>query len=198
MNQIFSLGYILLIAALGGNKLDCFDKLDNINSYQDIINKDLDPCCLFHLLLSTDSNKKFSIKSFLKKSKYSDSFFDFLCQTMSLKQKNYNSAKLLMNHTWIKQATLIKGNIIKVSLQELIKITKESRKINITSFNEKKFNNFINNYEIILSNNREISNEELLKLIQIQRKDLKEISIDLGVNLNELIQHMQSKILSRN
>lgn len=97
-----------------------------------------------------------------------------------------------MNHS--------KPSYVKVTMKELIKISREGKKVNLASslVNEKKLNSFLNNFEIILSNNRAIPSEDLIALMNSKRKVIKQISADLNISTNELMQKMHAKILSKN
>ena len=57
----------------------------------------------------------------------------------------------------------------------------------ITNTNEKKYMSFLNNFEIILSNNKSIRREDLINVMINKKSVIKELSVELGIKTNELI-----------
>jgi hypothetical protein len=86
---------------------------------------------------------------------------------------------------------------IKVEIKDLVRITKESKKIQLTNYNDKKLNHFLTNFEIILSTHK-VNIEFLLKSIESKKSVMKELSKDMGINVTEIIGLLQNKIMSFN
>ena len=142
-NHYFNIGYLILIAAIGEIKFDSLDKLFNITSISEINGS---VCCLYHLLVALDVKKKYSIKSFIEK-RFSENFIDFLCNSLSLRK--HISLNKLKNHDWIKFSS---NNKVKLSIKDIIKITKENKNNILNIDNEKKRECFFNSFDIIKAN----------------------------------------------
>ncbi len=76
-------------------------------------------------------------------------------------------------------------------MKEVIKISRSFKSTNnVNVFNEKKFNNFMNSFEMVIANNNKLlRRDELMCLINSKAKKsvIKELSVELGINKNELI-----------
>jgi hypothetical protein len=204
-NQYFKLGYVLLICASGGIKFESlsifFEEFSNTNNTSFLKNK----CCLYHLLVSIEEDEERKIKSKLKISNFinnkifSENFLDFLCQSLSFSQKpNHNF--LITNHPWIKITNYIhmnnNFNKVRVIMKEVIKISREFKRSQLkqNNYNEAKLNNFLNNFEIILSNNKLIKKDELILAIETKKDVIKDLTFELGINSKDLIAQLQEKV----
>lgn len=193
-NFISNFGYIILKMALGGYQFDAFNSSETLKLIQ---NKREKFCCYLHLLLDSEKNLKHknTIKNYLKINNFSESFIDFMCKSLSFNYK-HNLADLLAT-PFMKQFHLIKSESSKVSLKEVIKITKESKKSSrINQNTDKKILNFLNNFEIILSNNKELRKQDIYNLIKSKPKTIKELSYDLGTMSNNLSIKLENITLS--
>ena len=187
---LFNLGLIILNIALGGYNFDSFNSKETIELLK---NKKKDYCCYLHLLLSSESKQKHknTVRNYLTVMKYSDYFIDFLCKALNFQNKY--DIKSLLSTSFIKYIDTSKKSSIKVSVKELIKITKESKRCSrVNQTNDKKILNFFLNLEIILTNNKTINKAEITQQLKTKTKILKELSFDLGMNLNDLINKMQN------
>jgi len=207
-NQYFKLGYVLLICASGGLNFESlsifFEEFSNINNTTFLkIKKNM--CCLYHLLLSIEEdeerkiNSKIKISNFINNKYFSDNFLDFLCQCLSFSQKpNHNT--LITNHPWIKITNYIymnnNCNKVRVIMKEVIKISREFKRyqLKLNNVNEAKLNNFLNNFEIILSNNKHIRKDELILAIETKKDVIKDLTFELGINSKDLIAQLQEKV----
>ena len=207
-NQYFKLGYVLLICASGGLKFDSLSIF--FEEYSNILkeNKNNKICCLYHLVISfeeavTPTSKtvsKLKISNFINSKIFSENFIDFLCKSLTLQPKaNHNSA--VVNHPWIKITNYIQMNNnfnkVRVCMKEVIKISREFKRCQLkqTNHNEAKFNNFFNNFEIILSNNKSIKREELSNAIDIKKDVIKDLTFELGINSKDLVTQLQAKVM---
>jgi len=200
-NQYFKLGYILLIVSSGGNKFDILNYF--FDKYQTIL-PNTKKCCLLHLLIQLEeeinSPGMYKLSNFINNKIYSDNFLDFLCKCLSLDQKPTSSIHVV-NHPWIKISNYVhlnnNVNKIRVSMKEVLKITREFKRHNIKGTNinnDSKLKNFLNNFDIILSNNKNIRRDEILKGIETNRSVIKDLASELGLNITELITQMQANI----
>jgi hypothetical protein len=202
--QFFHLGYLLLISALGGAKFDILDHVLNneITNFYTLENKKHRN--LFSLLISLQENSnfnkksknKFTIQNFINSKNFSENFVDFISQCLTFNQNNTNN---LFLHPWLKVNNYIQLNNsvsrVRVSLKELIKITRESKKSQTNVYNKERMNNFLNNFEIILSSNQSIRTDELIKSINGKKSVCKELSSELGIIQNDLITMLQNKVI---
>jgi hypothetical protein len=182
MPKYFSIGYVVLVAAIGGLNFDSLNILFNYFSKEDD-----NSCCLYHFLVDIEKANninRFSIHSFI--SRYSELFRDFLCQSLSFKTAKGN----LKSHPWLKSQTI--HSRVKLSLKEIIKITRDYKAPNTTD--DKKFQSFINNYEIIRSNNGDISYHIKDKIIN-HKSIIKDLCREIGVGFSEFSQKLQNIII---
>lgn len=208
-SQLFSVGYILLICTLGTMN---FEILDNLEYYFNLFLKNaslkkLQTCCFYHLITSMELflinqkitekiKNKFSISYYASKKKFSDNYINFLCRTLTFDPQGalFKNTKAILNHAWLSSLTK-QNSSVKINLKELVKISRETQKSLIQNFNEKKLQNFLTNFEIILSNNR-LNKEEFLKRLNEKKSILKELSRDSGVHISEMLNLLKNKIVS--
>jgi hypothetical protein len=76
------------------------------------------------------------------------------------------------------------NNKITISLKEIIKISRDNKKLKVLADTDKKMDSFVNSYEIIKTNKH--SNISVNEILNNKRSILKDISKELGINLNEL------------
>ena len=197
--QYFSIGYILIIIACKSIKLKIFDYLEKITfaNLEEIKKFKIKKCCLFHFLISLEEGlkikKKFSIENFFKF--YSDDFKNFICNLTTISMSNrpltkkkclqgnpiYNlNSRRLMDHPWLKIKpenffNLNKKKLntlnLKISLKEIIKIVRESFKISLIDFNEKRYLDVLNKLEIIVNNHKNELREENVKEIKTEMEE---------------------------
>jgi hypothetical protein len=204
VNPFFDLGYILLICSIGGILFDSLEYF--FNKYSSLVKSNV--CCLYHLLIQiedkyfNDDGNKLKISNFINTKYFSDNFIQFLCFTLRF-DKNVSNSEIT-NHPWLKISNYIElnnyFNKVKVNMKEIIKISREVKRsvispISNTNSNEKKYHNFLNNFEIIISNNKFIRKDHLISQMIIKKCVYKEISKDLGVNVKDLINKLEEKIL---
>ncbi len=86
---------------------------------------------------------------------------------------------------------------MRVCMKEVIKISREFKRCQLkhTNHNEAKLNNFFNNFEIILSNNKSIKREELANAIDIKKDVIKDLTFELGINSKDLVTQLQAKVM---
>lgn len=193
----FNLGYLLLISALGGLNFESLSEFlqSNINI------KSYNICCLFHLLLELEKNSKYIIKvsDFINRHYFSENFIDFLCLSLSFEPKS-NQNLLIMNHPWIKISTYIfmnnNLNKVRVSMKEIIKISKKFSNEENKESKEIKLNIFMNKFEIIVQNNKSIKKEDILSWIESRNEVIKDLSEEFGVESSILIKKLQNKLLN--
>lgn len=203
--QFFHLGYLILISALGEIEFDSLNYIFNNMSNLNISNKSNNN--LLQILLSIEESSplikksKIKIQNFINNTNFSDNFLDFISQCLSFTNDNKS---YLFNHPWLKvnNYIILNNNLskVRVNLKELIKITRESKKLSNThnyssSVNEKKLLNFLNNFEIILANYRSIRSDDLIKSINCKKFVYKELSAELAINPNDLIKLLQNKVI---
>lgn len=204
-NQYFYLGYILLTCATAGLKFDSLEKI--LNNYQNFSTNG--KCCLYHLLISIEQKSsqlsgkysKLKISNFINNKIYSENFINFLCFALSFEKVSFsNAASKMANHPWIKISNYIhlnnNTNRVRVSMKEIIKLARELKGFShrTISQHDKKLANFLNNFDIILSNNRGIKQDELINLLNMKKSATKELCIELGVNIRDLVSKLQDKI----
>jgi hypothetical protein len=205
-NQFFFLGYILMISALGGMNFDVFELITKIP-----LSKIGNPCCLFHYFISLEkSNKKYKISKFINEQRFSKYFIEFLCKTLSFENNTFFTLyqNSIYSHPWLKShLNFDLYSNIKLNLSEIIRLVRESKKKSKTK-NEKKLEYVLNNISIILANNKNNismnhplltdinSKEELDKFLTSKKSTIKEISNDLGYNVNELLVLTKNHILN--
>ena len=84
-------------------------------------------------------------------------------------------------------------------MKEVIKISSEYKRNQMKSSNsntnEAKLNNFLNKFEIILSSNKSIRKDEMIREIESNKSVMKDLALELGVNIRELMTKMQLKIV---
>ena len=185
-NQFFYLGYILLSCA--SSHIKEFKSIEYLLQNSEILISK--KCCLYHLLIYIEKTNinlkqnKIKISNFINNKLYSDNFINFLCNTLSFD----NNKTQIYNHPWIKVSNYVQlnNNInkVRVSMKEIIKISGSLMK-SIT--NEKKYFHFLNNFEIILSNNRSIKREDIINLMINKKYVIKQLSQEFGINTEELI-----------
>jgi hypothetical protein len=208
-SQFFYLGYILMICGLGGIKVPIMEYIENI-SYPYIkellsYHSNIKSCCFFHLLTSMEEHdpnlkrSKFSLSSFINNQRYSQNFIDFLCKCLYLDfdQNSQTNLRIISNHPWLRGS--IVDNIrsyVKVSMKELIKLTKEKKKENNINLSKKKLDIFLNNLEIIVSNNQHITEKFLAEMLESKKWVLNELSSELGTNYNQLSEFLNERIIN--
>jgi hypothetical protein len=180
MPKYFNIGYVLLIISLGGIN---FDSLKEVFDYTYL---DRDICCLLHLLIDIESTVggKFKITNFL--SSYSNDMIDFLCHMVSF--KGNNDISNLKNHIWFRSHPRTK---VRLSLKEIIKVTRDNK---LPSGQENRLQMFINNYEIIRSNNKEVGYDVRDKLCA-NKSVVKDLCKEIGVSVMEFSQKLQNIVI---
>ena len=130
--DIFDLGYILLVSATGG--------LDLINHEALDFNTRGDSWCLLHWWEKIENKSNNICISDLLKDRYSPEFSDFLWKWLRFDYKERETIKKLMGkdgHPWLQLRTSDKYSThLKVSIKELLKISgeREENKISSTQF----------------------------------------------------------------
>jgi len=205
-NQFFFLGYILLISALGGMKFDIFQIISKIP-----LSKVGKSCCLFHYYISLEkTNKIFKISNFINEKRFTKYFIEFLCKTLSFENNTFFTLyqNSIYSHPWVKgHLNFDLYSNVKLNLSVIIRLVRESKK-KLKTKNEKKLDYLLNNISIIIANNKgsismnhplltELNRkEELDKFLTMKMNTMKEISNELGYNVNELLVLTKNHILS--
>jgi len=118
-NDVFDLGSLLLVAAVGG-----FDIIKSTEFDQNINKENI--CCIIH---KNSDNKTdidgINFSDYLNENKFSKEFLDFLCKCLQFKEAERATISDLIKHPWIKEKTNFKTP--EVTLQELIMISNQWR-----------------------------------------------------------------------
>jgi len=205
-NQFFFLGYILLMSALGGMNFNIFEIISKIP-----LTKIGITCCLFHFYISLEkSSDIFKISNFINEKRFTKSFIDFLCKTLSFENNSFFTLyqNSIYSHPWLKSNFNFQlYSDIKLHVSEVIKLVRES-KVKTKMKIEKKLDYLLNNISIIIANNKnninmnntllsEMDSIETLDSFLLSKKStIKEVCKDLGYNVNELMVSIKSHILN--
>jgi hypothetical protein len=199
--DFFDIGYLLLHAALGGLKIINFSEyscsheadldLTTINIHESNGDIQTSCCCLYHCVEKTEKNleTKLKITNFINNKRFTQEFIDFLCLCTSfdLLERNVTFCKL-KNHSWLnmkkdtvenifefsdlhKTYTNIKKNLYDKNVDNLIGVISRTL-VSSSAITSKMYNN---------------TNEILSK----DNKDLVELSIDIGVDIMDLITRLK-------
>jgi serine/threonine protein kinase len=117
--DVFDLGLLLFVAALGG-----IDVLDS-KELERVANRPLTACCVLHCGNEVVSQSgHVTIPQYFTTKHYSPEFLDFLCKCLKFSEVDRLSIEQLQKHPWITSKTT-KGP--HVSLKELIQIERQWR-----------------------------------------------------------------------
>jgi len=192
--DFFDIGYILIYSALGGMEIIKFSEYVCTHESNDQKDSSFQSgcCCLYHCVEKTEKklNTKLKLTNFINNTRFTQEFIDFicLCTSFDLLERNVTFSKL-KNHTWLNMKEDIVPNIFEFSD---LYVTYPNKKKNLY---EKNVDNLIDvisrtfpaSSSYFQDNNFQNSSAILNK----ENKDLVELSIDIGVDVDTLINKLK-------
>lgn len=117
--DVFDLGLLLLVAALGGTEILHSKELQRISS------RPSTACCVLHCGNEVASQAGYlTIPQYFTTKRYSSDFLDFLCKSLRFSETDRLCLEELQRHAWV-TSRVGKGSL--VSLKELMQIGRQWR-----------------------------------------------------------------------
>lgn len=178
--DVFDLGLLLFIAALGGSEI-----LDS-KELERIAHRPTGACCVLHCdSKGSSQSSHLSISQYFTTKRFSPEFLDFLCKCLRFSESERLSIEELQAHSWL---TLKTSKGAMVSLKELIQIGRQWRQSTASSEQQGTAEGQLErlcesmgsvlpcceNYEMIMA-----------KFVkgQIEKEAIREIALDTGLDI---------------
>ena len=178
--DVFDLGLLLLISALGG-----IDILDH-SEFERISKKTTDTCCVLHCSnKGSPKNENLTLIKYFTKNRYSDEFLDFLCCCLRFSEESRPSLNELQNHPWMNSKSIPKSAV--VSLKELIQISNQWRQIVPVECQGPAEKQLERICEAMIAVLPCCSNfEETIDTLLTNKESVRELALDLGLELDKV------------
>lgn len=190
--DVFDLGLLLFISALGGLEL-----LDS-KEFERLAAKPPDACCIFHYGNETPPQPgPLTINRYFTSKRYSEKFLDFLCKSLRFSESDRPSIKDLQHHPWLTSKVETKSPL--VNLKELIQISSQwNISTNSTEYQlpaEKQLERICEAMASVLPccENCEDILEKFTKG-HIEKEAIKQLALDIGLDMKVVLEKLMEVI----